>query len=217
MLKTIIWDNDGVLVDTEGLYFKACREALEPLGIDLSEDLFIDYFLKASDGLKNIAIKHGIDHQTLKSVRAWRSTRYMEILRAGTPIIDGAREVLGQLHGTVRMGIVTSCRKEHFDIIHAGTSILDYIDFTLLRQEYRNSKPDPEPYLMAMRQNGLSADECIAIEDSERGLRASLAAGLRCVVIPTGLTKNLDFRGALQQLTDIRQVPPLIHELLQTR
>lgn len=216
MLKAILWDNDGVLVDTEGLYFQACREILETLGVGLSEARFIEYFLKSSDGLRRIAAEHGIDEQTLGSARIRRNARFTELVRAGVPVIDGARQVLRQLHGTVRMGIVTSSRREHFEIIHAATGLLDYIDFTLMREDYRNSKPDPEPYLTAMRQNGLSAAECVVIEDSDRGLRAALAAGLRCIVIPYGLTRGLDFTGALRQLTDIRQVPPLIHELMQT-
>ncbi len=189
MLRAILWDNDGVLVDTEGLYFQASREALERLGIRLSEAHFIERFLKASEGLARITDEH---------------------------VIDGAHQVLRQLHGTVRMGIVTSSRREHFEIIHADTGLLDWIDFTLVREDYRHSKPDPEPYLTAMRQNGLGADECVVIEDSDRGLRAAQAAGLRCIVIPQGLTRGLDFTGSLRQLNDIRQVPPLIDELLQT-
>ena len=215
MLKAILWDNDGVLVDTEGLAFQASCEALERLGVHLSEARFIELFLKASEGLTKIAAEHGIDEQTLEPARIWRNARYIELLRAGVPVIDGARQVLRQLHGTVRMGIVTGSRREHFEIIHAATGLLDCIDFTLVREDYRHSKPDPEPYLTAMRQNGLSAAECVVIEDSDRGLRAALAAGLRCIVIPQGLTRGLDFTGALRQLTDIRQVPPLIRELMQ--
>ena len=90
MLNAILWDNDGVLVDTEGLYFQACREALEPLGVRLSEARFIEFFLKASDGLNRIGAEHGIDEQALESARAWRNTRYTELLRAGVPVIDGA-------------------------------------------------------------------------------------------------------------------------------
>ena len=216
MLKAILWDNDGVLVDTEGLYFQACRETLEPLGVHLSEARFIEFFLKSSDGLRRIGAEHGIDEQTLECARIRRNARFTELVRAGVPVIGGTRQVLRQLHGTVRMGIVTSSRREHFEIIHAATGMLDYIDFTLMREDYLHSKPDPEPYLTAMRKNGLSAAECVAIEDSDRGLRAALAAGLRCIVIPQGLTRGLDFTGALRELTDIRQVPPLIDELLQT-
>ena len=216
MLKAILWDNDGVLVDTEGLYFQACREILEPLGVRLSEARFIEIFLKSSDGLRRIGAEHGIDEQTLDAARVRRNARFTELVHAGVPVIDGARQVLRQLHGTVRMGIVTSSRREHFEIIHATTGLLDFFDFTLVREDYLQSKPDPEPYLTAMRKNGLSAAECVAIEDSDRGLRSAMAAGLRCIVIPQGLTRGLDFTGALRQLTDIRQIPPLIHELMQT-
>jgi HAD superfamily hydrolase (TIGR01509 family) len=216
MLKAILWDNDGVLVDTEGLYFQACRETLERLGIRLSEERFIELFLKASEGLTKAAAEHGIGEQALKAARIWRNARYTELLRSGVKVIDGARQVLRQLHGTLRMGIVTSSRREHFEIIHAATGLLDCIDFTLVREDYRHSKPDPEPYLTALRQNSLNAVECVVIEDSDRGLRAALAAGLRCIVIPQGLTRGLDFTGALRQLTDIRQVPSLVHELMQT-
>ena len=216
MLKAILWDNDGVLVDTEGLYLRACRETLEPLGVRLSEARFIEIFLKSSDGLRRIGAEHGIDEQTLDAARVRRNARFTELVHAGVPVIDGARQVLRQLRGTVRMGIVTSSRREHFEIIHATTGLLDFFDFTLVREDYLQSKPDPEPYLTAMRKNGLSAAECVAIEDSDRGLRSAMAAGLRCIVIPQGLTRGLDFTGALRQLTDIRQVPPLIHELMQT-
>ncbi len=105
MLRAILWDNDGVLVDTEGLYFQASREALERLGIRLSEVHFIERFLKASEGLARIAAEHGIDEQTLEPSRIWRNARYTELLRAGVHVIDGAHQVLRQLHGTVRMGI----------------------------------------------------------------------------------------------------------------
>ena len=213
MLNAILWDNDGVLVDTEGLYFQACGESLARHGIELSAERFIDLFLKKSEGLLTIAAEHGIDARALEPTKAWRNARYAELLRAGAPAIDGARQVLQQLHGTVSMGIVTSSRREHFEIIHARTGLLDFIDFVLLREDYARSKPDPEPYLTALRQNGLTADECVVIEDSDRGLRAALAAGLRCIVIPQGLTTGLDFSGALRQLTDIRQVPPLIEAL----
>jgi HAD superfamily hydrolase (TIGR01509 family) len=215
MLKAILWDNDGVLVDTEGLYFRACREALARLGIPLDEARYIECFLRASDGLARIAGAHGIDAPALAQARTWRNARYIALLRAGVPVIEGAGEVLRQLRGTVRMGIVTSARREHFELIHAGAELLEFIDFTLVREDYGQSKPSPEPYLTAMQRNGLAAEECLVIEDSERGLRAALAAGLRCVVVPHGMTRGMDFTGALRQLDDIREVPALVGALLQ--
>ncbi len=216
MLKAILWDNDGVLVDTEGLYYRACSEALERVHIELSETRYIELFLKKSEGLVKIAAEHGLGEKELEPIKDWRNARYTELLQQGVPVIDGVREVLEQLHGKVRMGIVTSSLREHFEIIHASTDLLSFFDFVLVREDYQHSKPDPEPYLKAMRQNGLESDECMVIEDSDRGLRAALAADVPCVVLPQGLTRDLDFSSALRVLADIRQLPPLIDELLRT-
>ncbi len=87
MLKAILWDNDGVLVDTEGLYFQACRETLERLGVRLSEARFIELFLKASEGLTKVAAEHGIDEQALEPARIWRNARYTELLRRSSSSI----------------------------------------------------------------------------------------------------------------------------------
>lgn len=213
MLKAILWDNDGVLVDTEHLYFRACREALARVDIELSEERFIDLFLKNSEGLSALMRERGLGADVLEMCTRWRNARHAELLREGVPVLDGAREVLAALQGKVRMGIVTSCRREHFEIVHAKTNLLPYLDFVLVREDYGESKPDPEPYLEAMRRNGLEPAECLVVEDSDRGLRAALAAGVRCAVIPQGLTRGLDFSGAWRMLKSIREIPDLVDEL----
>ena len=213
MLKAILWDNDGVLVDTEHLYFCACREALARVDIELSEERFIDLFLKKSEGLSALMRERGLSADALETCTRWRNARHAELLREGVPVLDGVREVLAELQGRVRMGIVTSCRREHFEIVHADTGLLPYFDFVLVREDYGESKPNPEPYLEAMRRNGLTAAECLVVEDSDRGLRAALADGVRCAAIPQGMTRGFDFRGAWRVLESIREVPGLVDEL----
>ncbi|MFT5088173.1 MAG: HAD superfamily hydrolase (TIGR01509 family) [Candidatus Latescibacterota bacterium] len=212
MLKAILWDNDGVLVDTEHLYFRACREAVARIDIELSEARFIDLFLKKSEGLSALMRERGLGADEMEACTRWRNARHAELLQQGVPVIEGVREVLDVLHGKVCMGIVTSSRREHFEIVHAKTDLLPYFDFVLLREDYGESKPDPEPYLEAMRRNGLVAAECLVVEDSDRGLRAALAAGVRCAVIPQGLTRGLDFSGAWRMLDSIREIPDLVDE-----
>jgi HAD superfamily hydrolase (TIGR01509 family) len=105
------------------------------------------------------------------------------------------------------MGVVTSSQRGHFEIIHAATGLLRYFDFVLTREDYENSKPDPEPYLAGIAKTGFSAHECIAVEDTPRGLTAATGAGLKCVVIPNALTIGGDFTTAHQVLRDIRELP----------
>lgn len=104
-------------------------------------------------------------------------------------------------------------REPWAETIHATTNLLSYFDFVLVREDYGKSKPDPALYLEALRRHRLEAAECLVVEDSDRGLQAALAAGIRCAVIPQGLTRGLDFRGALRRLGNIRELPGLVDEL----
>ena len=108
------------------------------------------------------------------------------------------------------MGIVTSSRKMHFELIHRSTDLLKYFDFILTGDDYTSFKPNPDPYLMAVEKSGFQKDECIAIEDSERGLKSAKSAGIHCFVIPGGLTSAGDFSRADRILNSIRELPDVL-------
>jgi len=104
------------------------------------------------------------------------------------------------------MGIVTSSQRDHFDIIHTSTGLLRYFDFVVAAGDYTKFKPDPEPYVTAVARSGFSRSECIAVEDSERGLASALGAGIRCLVIPNDLTRAGCFEGAYKVLSNVKDV-----------
>jgi beta-phosphoglucomutase-like phosphatase (HAD superfamily) len=68
-----------------------------------------------------------------------------------------------------------------------------------------HSKPHPEPYLLAVKRSGFRKEECLVIEDSERGLMAAKAAGLRCIVVPSEFTRGSSFAGAYKVLENLRE------------
>ena len=68
-------------------------------------------------------------------------------------------EVLRSLHGQVRMGVVTSARRIHFEAAHARTGLRQYLDFVLTREDYKLTKPHPEPYLTALARHGLRPED----------------------------------------------------------
>lgn len=104
------------------------------------------------------------------------------------------------------MGIVTSSRKEHFEIIHRSSGLLKYFDFFLTGEHYTKFKPNPEPYLLAVERSGCKKEECLAIEDSERGLTSAKSAGIYCYVIPTELTRGGNFSSADKVLGNIKEI-----------
>jgi HAD superfamily hydrolase (TIGR01509 family) len=110
--------------------------------------------------------------------------------------VDGVEGVLRQLEGKVVMGLVTTSKRPHFEIMHRKTGLLKYFDFFVTLEDCARSKPHPDPYLMGTKLAGCDASECIAVEDSVRGLRSAMAAKLDCVVMPGGFTANCDFSGA---------------------
>lgn len=206
-MLTILWDNDGVLVDTEGLYFQACREVLGSVGVDLTLDQFQEISLRRGESVLVLATGRGIDQDGIARLRVQRDRCYARLLGAQSSVIDGAEDVLRSLHGQVRMGVVTSARKVHFDIAHAKAGLRPYLDFVLTREDYRLTKPHPEPYLTALTRYGLSPEHCLVIEDSQRGLAAATAAGLACLVVRSHWTRDGDFRQAVKVLDSIREVP----------
>lgn len=213
MIRAVLWDNDGVLVDTEKLYFQATRELLLRAGVELAEPLFRRISLVEGRSAFDLAEEKGVPRSEIERLHEERNLRYEELLSGGVRIMDGVAEALGALRGRVLMGIVTSSRRVHFDAIHSGTDLLPWFDFVLTREDYGLSKPNPEPYLLAVRKSGFAAGECVAIEDSERGLQSALAAGIRCLVVPNDLTRDGDFTGAWRILENCREVPAEIKRI----
>jgi beta-phosphoglucomutase-like phosphatase (HAD superfamily) len=113
-MLTVLWDNDGVLVDTEGMYFQACQEVLGSAGIDLTLDQFKDISLRRGESTLVLAIEQGVDADTVSRLRQERDRVYAELLKSRCPVIDGVEEVLRSLHSRVRMGGRHQCSPPAF-------------------------------------------------------------------------------------------------------
>lgn len=168
--------------------------------------MYVENFLKKSNGTWHLLQEKGYDEKTISLLREERNFYYAKLLEEKAQAIEGVEEIVKSFLGKLLMGIVTSSRKDHFDIIHKKTGLLKYFDFVLTSEDYSKTKPDPEPYLRALKVSKMKKEECIVIEDSERGLKSALAAGLKCYIIPTDLTKDSDFSGASKILNDISEL-----------
>ena len=206
----LLWDNDGVLVDTERWYFQATREVFAGAGIDLTGELYFEYFLSRSKGTSALASIHGLIEADIAALQDSRNARYQQMLEQECITIEGVRETLALLRPHFVMGIVTSSRRSHFETIHRRTGLLEFFDFAITHEDYARSKPAPDPYLAAVARSGVPASRCLAIEDAPRGLIAAQAAALDCWVIPTELTRRATFSGATRVLDRITDVAALL-------
>ena len=210
MIKAIFWDNDGVLVDTERLYFEANVSVLRDVGVTLTVERYRKHWLAASQGLIDVGTEAGLSPARITELREQRDAIYAVLLEQNEILVPGVEAVVRDIPSGIVNGIVTSSRRSHFDIIHRRTGLLPYFQFVVAEGDYKNSKPSPEPYLVALEKTGFAAEHCLVIEDSERGLAAATAAGLRCWIVRTELSAGADFSKAERVLDGISEIPKLL-------
>jgi len=209
MKTQILFDNDGVLVDTEHWYYTASAEVLASHGFILTPQRYRDIMI-AGESAFLIAEEEGIPLSVTDLWRAERNELYQHYLRTEEIAIPGVREVLAELSQKYRMGIVTSALRCDFELIHARRGLVDYMEFVLCSGEYPRAKPYPDPYLLGLERLGGEKSETVVVEDSERGLRAAVAAGIECVVVHNRFTENHDFSAATHRIGKLDELIALL-------
>jgi HAD superfamily hydrolase (TIGR01509 family) len=213
MVEAILWDNDGVLVDTECLFFESTRRVLATAGIQLSCEQFLDLSMRQGRSAFELAIERGWPKEQVTNFKHQRDLLYSQMLRNQTRVLPGVAESLTALHGRMRMAVVTCSQRHHFDVMHADIGLTSYFEFVLAREDCDRTKPNPDPYLLALERLGIRPESCVAVEDSERGLAAARAAGLRCLVIPNEITRSCNFQGATAILPGAASVLAAVNDL----
>jgi HAD superfamily hydrolase (TIGR01509 family) len=152
----------------------------------------------------------GVDEATVDRLRRVRDGYYQEYLRTEAIEIEGVMEALAALSKHVRMAIVTTAKRADFDLIHEHRRIRDFMEFVLVRDDYERSKPHPEPYLTALGRFGAAKADTLVVEDSARGLRSAVAAGIDCAVVHNDFTGGQDFSGASHRIGSLAELEAII-------
>ena len=168
---------------------------------------------KSLDTLDFDLLGDAVDGEARIRLRDQRNQLFADYLRRDDLVISGVPAVLERLASRYRMAVVTSSRREHFELVHAHTRLRQYFEFVLTLEDYARTKPHPDPYLGALSRAGVSAESAVVVEDSPRGVQSAVAAGIPCLVIPRGLSRGGDFSGAHSVLEHIDQVPSAVESL----
>jgi HAD superfamily hydrolase (TIGR01509 family) len=207
--KYVLFDFDGVLVDTEPWYFRAGQRALAEVGVTLDKT---QYLRDMSQGLGTWtqARAAGIDEPTISRQRDVRDVYYQEYLRTEVIEIEGAVDTLAELSTYFRMAIVTTARRVDFELIDEKRQISQFMEFVLVREDYELAKPHPEPYLTGLNRFGATQMDTLVVEDSSRGLSSAVAAGIDCVVVDNDFTRGQDFSQAKYRINTLTELKDLI-------
>lgn len=190
-MRAVLFDFDGVLVDSEPLHFRAMRDALVAEGFTIDEEEYWRHLLAHDDrGAIRIALeRHGVpfDGARIEAVTHRKAEAY-EALLSDIPFLPGARELARALSREVPLAIASGARRVEIEAILKAGGLRDAFSAVVGIDDVTRSKPHPEPYLTAMgrlagRAPGLQPGECLVIEDSTTGIASGLAAGMKVLAV----------------------------------
>jgi len=198
-------------MDTEGLYFEACRDALAEIGISYTPELYAHYTLHNNLGVIGyLTEEKGYSMEEAQKVRKRWLENYYELTKTETKLFPETLDVLNALKGKYRLGLVTGARRQETAVKFETAPIQPFFELIAVREDYNQSKPLPDPYLYAAKQLNLKPEDCLVIEDSPRGAIAAKAAGMTCHIIPNGMTANLEFPEVDRRLESLDELIPLL-------
>jgi len=194
-LRAILFDFDGVLADSEPLHYRALRDSLAPEGIEIGEDEYSDVYLAYDDqeAVRIALERHGRQPEpgTIQAL-VDRKTALFGSLIHEVRFFPGARELVRASARELPLAIVSGARRQEIETILETGELRDPFSVVVGADDVSRHKPLPEPYLEGLERlrpqaKGLRAEECLVFEDSEPGIAAGLAAGMRVVAVAHSL------------------------------
>jgi len=185
MIKAVLFDMDGVLVNTETFYIQALIETLfEETGVKLKEEEVERYAgLIYVEKLKRIFREKDIKGDPYEIAEKSRK-RFLRIIKGKIRLLPGAKDLIDQLSSSgIRLGLVSSSKRMVVDIVLKQAKLQGIFDVIVTQDDVKNLKPHPEPYLLASKILGIRPEECVAVEDSVHGILSAKSAGMKCIAI----------------------------------
>ena len=181
----VVFDMDGLLVDTERVYFAALLQAARAVDLVMTED-FVRSMIgvpgKECDAMIAAHYGAGFSPEPLKA--AYRSF-VAAALEREIPFRPGAREILAYLtEEGVPHALATSARRAAVDDYLGRLGLTRQFDAIVSREDVQNPKPAPDPFLAAAARLGVAPADCLALEDSHHGITAAHAAGMMAIMVP---------------------------------
>ena len=184
MIEAVVFDLDGVLLDSEQVWDEVREELVKERGGRWHEQAQTEMM-----GMSSIEWSRYM-HDELdlpeppEEISAEVVRRLDEVYRKRLPLIDGAREAVERLAARWPLGLASSSNREVIDLVLDLSGLARYFRVTVSSEEVPRGKPAPDVYLEAARSLGVPPERCAAVEDSHNGIRSAKAAGMRVIAIP---------------------------------
>jgi len=198
-IKTVIFDMDGVIVDTEPVHHYAYHEHFRQLNIEVRPELYASF---TGNSTKNVYEKlkqiFGIDTETYDLIQVKRGLFNNAFdTKEDLYLLEGVEDLIKDLHANgMQLILASSAAKVTIDRVFTRFGLYPYFSHIVSGEDFPKSKPDPAIFVEAWRLSGHAKTECIVIEDSTNGVKAAKAAGLFCVGYRSEHSKGQDLTDA---------------------
>jgi beta-phosphoglucomutase-like phosphatase (HAD superfamily) len=198
MLKAVIFDYNGVLVDDERIHMELFQEILADHKVGISEDEYFARYLALCDrdvftealSANGVKIKRGLIDKLIRR----KNQRYLEVVADRSILFPRARDVVESFAIAYPIGIVSGALRAEIETVLAREEMTDQFAFVVAAQDVTRGKPDPEGLVVALNQMNhhveftqlpVQPSECLVVEDSPAGIAAARSIGMKCIGLAT--------------------------------
>ncbi|PEC48873.1 HAD family hydrolase [Bacillus sp. AFS077874] len=205
MIKAVIFDFDGLIVDTESVWFEAYKEVLQRYEVELTLQKFSEVIGTSDEILFNFInsnLKEPIEKELIEQMaKGLVDEKLLE------PALRENVEdyLISAKNAGLQIALASSSSREWVESFLKKLNIYEYFSVIKTKDDVKKVKPDPELYLKAIEEIGVQASEAVAFEDSLNGLIAATKAGLHCVIVPNQVTSHLKFENHSLRLSSMAE------------
>jgi HAD superfamily hydrolase (TIGR01509 family) len=190
-MKTVIFDMDGVIVDSEPYSMQALVDVLREHRVEpTAEELRRSYGRRVTDDLRDYFARHRVTADLAAAV-ARKRARYFELAADRLRPLPGVIALLDRLRRSGRrLGLASSGDRDKVAFSLRVLGLDGVFEVVVTGEEIAHGKPDPEIYLLAARRLAVDPRECVAIEDAPTGVQAAKRAGMRCIAVTNSVERD---------------------------
>ncbi len=184
-----LFDCDGTIVDSMPLHYKAWQQILGEWNCEFSEERFYAWGgMPIVEIISTLNKEYGLS-MPVETLAARKESLYFELLPELKPVPEVVEHIFDQ-HGKIPLAVVSGSTRDSVVASLTALKLLDRFDALVCAGEYRNSKPHPEAFLLAAEKLGVHPNTCLVFEDTDMGIEAATAAGMKSARVPPPWIRN---------------------------
>ncbi len=209
MLKAVIFDMDGVIIDSEPLHNRAYHDMFNEVGINVSKELYESFTGQSTINICKRLCEHFNLEQSPEDLVALKRKHYKQFFESDSDLalIDGVLDLIKDYYNNgLTLVLGSSASMGGINQIFERFDLNQYFVAKLSGADLKESKPNPEIFIKAAEASGYKPEECMVIEDSTNGIKAAHAAGIYCVGYDSFHSKNQDYSKANKVIEDFTEI-----------